>query len=163
MIKQLEAAAKKLAQKIGKGNLTRSAVCELAGVAEGSFSYVTKQPFREWLDGLDLPESHHPLTSTWHKGDQRKEQIINEAIRQACLKGYVNVKLADIADSLGLTEQAIQYHFKTKGDLYEAMMQYAIDNSYYDLVVQGIVNKHPIALSADQEFKTEAVRIALMS
>jgi len=162
MKEQLEAAAKSLAQEIGKHNLTREIVCDRAKVSPGSFGYVTGMKFTEWLDSLDLPEDGHPLILPRAKPEHRKEQILQTAISLSYLKGYMNVTFDDIANELGVTKKLVYNYYKGVDDLRNDMMQFAIENSYYDLIAQGIVNKHPIALSADPELKTEALRITMM-
>ena len=51
-----------------------------------------------------------------------QERILDEAARIFARKGYQLAKLTDIADAVGLHVTALRYHFLTKDDLVEDMM-----------------------------------------
>lgn len=51
-----------------------------------------------------------------------KEKFVETALKMFAAKGFYGVSLADLAAELGLTKQAIIYHFKTKDALYAEVL-----------------------------------------
>jgi len=162
MIEQLESAAKQLAQEIGKHNLTREAVCTRAKVAEGSFGYLTGTQFAPWLESLKLPDSDHPIVRSRLAPETRRGQILNRTKELSLERGYVNVEFEDIAKDLNITVELIKHYFPYRNVLIENIMNIAVTEQNYDLIAQGVMNHHPIAMELDVEVKTEAVRAVLM-
>lgn len=57
------------------------------------------------------------------KGDQRRAAIVAEAIRLFAEKGFRGTTTRELAASLGVTEPVLYQHFKTKRDLYTAIIE----------------------------------------
>jgi AcrR family transcriptional regulator len=57
------------------------------------------------------------------KGDQRRAAIVAEAIRLFAEKGFRGATTRELARSLGVTEPVLYQHFKTKRDLYTAIIE----------------------------------------
>ncbi|MBO6504135.1 MAG: TetR/AcrR family transcriptional regulator [Kordiimonadaceae bacterium] len=51
-----------------------------------------------------------------------KEKFVETALKMFADKGFYGISLADLASELGLTKQAIIYHFKTKDALYAEVL-----------------------------------------
>jgi len=52
-----------------------------------------------------------------------KQKFLDSALPLFAERGYYGVSLADVADDLGMTKQAVLYHFRTKEALYGAVMK----------------------------------------
>jgi AcrR family transcriptional regulator len=61
--------------------------------------------------------------STRMKGDQRRASIVAEAIRLFAEKGFRGATTRELASALGVTEPVLYQHFRTKRDLYTAIIQ----------------------------------------
>jgi len=55
--------------------------------------------------------------------DDTRVRLLAAAKRQFADKGFYGVSIAQVASELGLTKQALLYHFKRKEDLYAEVMQ----------------------------------------
>ena len=162
-IEKLEKAARELNVEVGKVNLIRNLVCEKAGVPPGSFGYITGMKFVPWLRSLKLPDTEHEKNGSYMPAEDRKQQILKEAVTQAEQTGYMTLTRSGIADSLGVSYELVKHYYKDHAELLNAVMERAIQTENHEIIVQGIVNKHPIAMDADTELKTEAVRSVLLS
>ena len=80
--------------------------------------------------------------------DGRKEQIVLAALALAQGKSYMKVTRAEIAEALGISPPAIQYHFGTMKQLQRSVMRAACqrapagDVDSLRVVAQG----HPLGL-----------------
>ena len=162
MVEQLKSAALQLSREVGSHNLTREMVCERAGIAEGSFSYLAKMPFGEWIKSLGLPDSPHPITRSRLDPSVRKDKILLKTKELSAQRGYMNVPLENIAKELDVTPQLIKYYFINIDHLRDVLMEEAVKTEDYELIAQGVINRHPIAMNADMELKTEAIRATMM-
>lgn len=55
--------------------------------------------------------------------DDTREQLLAAANRQFAERGFYGASIAQIAGELGLTKQALLYHFKRKEDLYSEVLK----------------------------------------
>lgn len=55
--------------------------------------------------------------------DDTREQLLDAAKRQIAEKGFYGASLSGVAGEVGLTKQALLYHFKRKEDLYAEVLQ----------------------------------------
>ncbi len=55
--------------------------------------------------------------------DGTRELLLSAAKRQFAEKGFYGASIAQVAGELGLTKQALLYHFKRKEDLYAEVLQ----------------------------------------
>ena len=55
--------------------------------------------------------------------DSTREQLLSAAKRQFAEKGFYGTSISLVAGELGLTKQALLYHFKRKEDLYAEVLQ----------------------------------------
>src|SRR5947209_17193829 len=57
------------------------------------------------------------------KSGERRAAIVSEAIRLFAEKGFRGATTRELASSLGVTEPVLYQHFKTKRDLYAAIIE----------------------------------------
>lgn len=60
------------------------------------------------------------------KGKISRERIIEAANRLVYTKGYNQTSVSDIATAVGITKGNLHYHFKSKEELLEAIIQYRL-------------------------------------
>jgi TetR/AcrR family transcriptional repressor of nem operon len=71
------------------------------------------------------------------KGNQTRQNIIAEALRLFCVKGYYNTSINDILVATGLTKGGLYGHFASKEDLWYAVYDEAL-GIWRKIVFQGI-------------------------
>jgi AcrR family transcriptional regulator len=71
------------------------------------------------------------------KGNQTRQNIIAEALRLFCVKGYYNTSINDILVATGLTKGGLYGHFASKEDLWYAVYDEAL-GIWRKVVFQGI-------------------------
>lgn len=79
------------------------------------------------------------------KPEERREQILVEALRQAGDTHYTVVTRDGVADALGLSGPAILYHFKSMQRLKWAIVQRAIDEENLTIVGQAAIANDLVA------------------
>lgn len=62
------------------------------------------------------------------KSELTRQQILDTAYDLFATKGWDSTNLQDIADQLGITRGPIYYYFKSKLDLFNAVVEYSIGN-----------------------------------
>lgn len=67
------------------------------------------------------------------KGEATRARILEEATRQAALRGLTGVSLADVADAAGLSKSGLFKHFDSKEDMHLAVVQMVTDR-FRDIV-----------------------------
>ena len=61
------------------------------------------------------------------KGEATRARIIEEAARQAALRGLTGVSLADVADAVGLSKSGLFKHFDSKDAMHVAVVESVMD------------------------------------
>lgn len=69
-----------------------------------------------------MNEKPAPRRTQAERTQQRKEQVIREAIRLFAQNGYRGARLADIAQAAGVTEPGLLHHFPSKAHLLMAVL-----------------------------------------
>lgn len=67
------------------------------------------------------------------KGDATRARILNEAARQAAVRGFGAVSLNDVAEAVGLSKSGLFKHFESKEAMELAALQQVLDR-YIDFV-----------------------------
>lgn len=62
------------------------------------------------------------------KGEATRSRIVDEAMRQAALRGLAGVSLSDVADAVGLSKSGLFKHFDSKEDMHRAVVEAALDH-----------------------------------
>ena len=63
------------------------------------------------------------LTARQARGEATRQRIVAAAITAFARQGYTGTRLDDIARELGITRQAVLFHFKDKPGLYDAAIE----------------------------------------
>lgn len=90
-----------------------------------------------------------------------KQQILDAAVRLAESLGYNKITRDAVADEAGVACGLVNYHFKNMVDLREAIIEHAVANKLYNVIAQGIVSGHPVALAASDTLKKKALNSLL--
>jgi AcrR family transcriptional regulator len=61
------------------------------------------------------------------KGEATRARIVEEAARQAALRGLTGVSLADVADAIGLSKSGLFKHFDSKEAMHHAVVEWVLD------------------------------------
>lgn len=67
------------------------------------------------------------------KGEATRARILQEATRQAALRGLTGVSLSDVADAVGLSKSGLFKHFESKEDMHLAVVHMVTDK-FRDIV-----------------------------
>lgn len=89
--------------------------------------------------------------------NDRRAQILDEALRCAEACGYANITRQMVADRLKLAPGLVSHYFGTMEDLRRTVMRHAIQRELLRIVAQGVVAKHPVAMRAPKELRTRAL------
>ena len=108
---ELLAALREAASRLPSRTPSESDVALAAGVKE---TVVRKH--------LGPPENYSALLSFQGQGQDTRERIIASAARVFGQKGFQRASLDQVASDAGLTKGAIYWHFKSKNDLYFALL-----------------------------------------
>jgi AcrR family transcriptional regulator len=71
--------------------------------------------------------------------DSKKQDILNRAIELFNARGFHNVSIKDIAESLGMSPGNLTYHFSKKTDLLKAIQQQMLEDSSIDILPDGYI------------------------
>lgn len=82
------------------------------------------------------------------KPEVRKEHILRAALLLAKKHGYTHVTRDQVARAVGVTGQAIQYHFKTMTQFRRDLMRFAVAQKCLAVVAQGLALRDPRAQAA---------------
>lgn len=69
--------------------------------------------------------------------DSRKQEILDRAIELFNARGFHEVSVKDIADSLEMSPGNLTYHFSKKTDLLAAIQQQMLEDSAIDIMPKG--------------------------
>lgn len=82
------------------------------------------------MDLATLPGALRPATGSpaarprkLRRGPMTRKQILDASLKLFSDKGFVRTSVRDIAQAAGITDAAIYYHFASKRDLFEALIE----------------------------------------
>jgi AcrR family transcriptional regulator len=90
------------------------------------------------------------------KSADRKEQILETALRLAEKMGYTNITRAGVADAAGVAPSLVSHYFTTMGKMKRAVMRQAVKRAVLSIVAQGLTLKDDQALKAPEELRARA-------
>lgn len=64
---------------------------------------------------------------TYKKSEESRADVLGAAIKTLAARGMAETSIADIAKAAGLSKGAVHYHFESKDDLYEKVLERCID------------------------------------
>jgi AcrR family transcriptional regulator len=82
-----------------------------------------KQEGQVTMWGMTDSPPARPVTSRAEQARRTRARILTAALRLFADKGYDATSLQDIADELGMTKQAVYYHFKGKGQILSGLAE----------------------------------------
>lgn len=91
------------------------------------------------------------------KPEVRKDAILSAALKLATKTNYATVTREQIAQAVGVTGPAVQYHFGSMLKLRRALMRAAIVEGNAKIVAQGLIAGDRYAKAAPDEIKQKAV------
>jgi AcrR family transcriptional regulator len=91
------------------------------------------------------------------KVDDRKIQLLREAIKLAEKHGYRHVSRKQIGDAAGVSEGLLSLHFGTMDDFRKALMAHAIATSNARVIAQGLIAGDKLARKAPENLKQLAL------
>lgn len=83
--------------------------------------------------------------------------ILNAAVELAKEIGYQNITKKLLSKRIFRSTTVINYHFLTIKNLRNAVVQEAIDNNIEVILVQAIINRHPLIQQVNINFKRALV------
>lgn len=92
------------------------------------------------------------------KADVRKDEILAAAVKLAAKGHYNSVTREQIAQAVGVTGPAVQYHFGSMPQLKRAIMRAAVAAGNLKVIAQGLVAGDKYAKAAPEELRTKALK-----
>lgn len=93
---------------------------------------------------------------------QRKEQILEEALKLATKRGYKNLTRHAVADAAGCSTALVSHYFNTFVQLERAVMRAAVTRGILPIIAQGITRQDAQALKAPFELRKAALQSLLI-
>jgi hypothetical protein len=157
---------KKVAIQMVKGsgliNLSRSELCRVAGIADGSFPHVMGCNFSEFITELKAETDNtatHVVSKSRANPELRKEQILTAALSVASDRGFNKMTRDHIAEAAGVSVGLVSKYFGTMPKLKRDVMRAAIRGEWMEIVAEGLATGDPHARKAPQELKEKAVAL----
>lgn len=91
----------------------------------------------------------------------RKDEVLTAALILAEKSHYLKVTRDAIAAASGVSGPAVQYHFKTMGQLRKEIMRAAVKRHCLLVIAQGVLARDAIARRAPEAVRRAAVEAAL--
>lgn len=158
-IKELAVA---IVRRDGLINLTRSELCSVADMPDGSFVHVMGCSFTEFVEELrkDGAELYRmgPLSKKRASKELRKGHLLAVALHMARSAGYQKVTRSAIAETAGVSVGLVNRYFGTMQQLRRDVMREAVRSGAADVVAQGLAVGDAQAAKAPDELKEQAAR-----
>lgn len=87
----------------------------------------------------------------------RKESILEAAIKAAQANGFAALRLAHVAAAADCSNALVVSHFATMVQLRRSVMRAAIKRKLLPIIANGVATQDPTALKADPALKKEAL------
>lgn len=156
-------AAIAMAKEIGPLNIYRKDLCERIGISEGSFKNIMGMSFTDFISSLksELPASLHGVNKKRISKEQRKDELLDIAMKLSEEKGFNKVTWADLAEAGGVSLGLLVYHFGTIVAFRRTIMRAAISRRNLNILAQGLTIKDEHAKKAPTALKQEAISLLL--
>lgn len=93
--------------------------------------------------------------------EDRKQQILLTAVEYSRINNYNTLTQYKVAEAVGCSPGLVINYFNSIANLQDRVVEFAISEEVLEVVAQGVVNKHPLALAASEDLKDRSLRIAL--
>lgn len=88
---------------------------------------------------------------------ERRVQILNAALEAARERqGYKHVERRDIAERIGVSLSLVSYYLGDVDTMRAAILAHAVATGAADVLLYGLVDRHPVAMGAPERLKREA-------
>lgn len=88
----------------------------------------------------------------------RREELLEAALKLAEKHGYRNVTRAEIAAACNVSPSLISHHFGTRTQFQRTLMRYAIKHESAPVVMQGLAEGNAYAKKAPEALREAAVK-----
>ena len=147
-------ATEELVREIGAVNVTRQAVCERAGVPDGSYPSIMECTHTEYMNAhfanSVMPDN---ITKKRISSDNRKNHLVRKAVELSRVLGYTKLTRVELANGANVSEGLVSHYFGTMNQLRRAIMRAAIKLEVAEVVAQGLAIKDPQAKKAPDALK----------
>ena len=90
--------------------------------------------------------------------DDRRDRIMDAALRLAAAKGYKNWSREAVATAARVSAGLVNHYFGTMAALQTEVMREAVARELPGIVAQGLVYKDPVALAAPERLRKSAIK-----
>lgn len=87
----------------------------------------------------------------------RKKQILDEALRQAAVLGYTNIRREALAAAIGVSPSLVNLYFTTMAALKRDVMRAAVRGQCLPVIAQGLAAKDNHARKAPLDVQKAAL------
>ncbi|MDB4312084.1 hypothetical protein N9937_01510 [bacterium] len=152
----IRSAAQRLIDAKGLINLTKTTLCEAAGVPVGSFSHIMGESFEDFVRAqatIQREDYLGEVDRTRVDPKLRKAQITQAALSCAEINGFYKLTRGSVASWAGVSLATVQRYFPGMEVLLASTMNLAVQKRIIPVVAQGLSAGSPVALSADSELR----------
>lgn len=93
--------------------------------------------------------------------DLRRDEIVLGALPLAAEHGYAKITRDQIGEAVGISGQAVMYHFKTMAQLRRTIMRAAVRTECLPVIAQGLTAKDAQAFRASEALQEKSLRYVL--
>ena len=90
--------------------------------------------------------------------DLTKQRILKAAIKIASSQNFKAIPRDAVASLAKVANGAVNYHFGTVTGLKSEVMKHAVENEILTVIAEGLVDNHPVALTATAQLKEKAFK-----
>ena len=160
----MKQTALRMVETAGLINLSRSGLCERAGIPDGSFPHIMGCNFSEFIQELQregVSSELHPVNKTRADPELRKAHILDTAVAVARNLGYTKLTRVDVAKAAGVSDGLISRYFPLMDDLKEAVIVQAVRHEIPEIIAQGLAAKDPQVKWIPADLRQKAIQILL--
>ena len=158
----VKTAALSMVKKSGLINLSRLALCEKAGIPDGSFPHVMGCTFSEFVEELQEETTctkQHRVNKSRVNPSLRRDQLLQASVEISRKTGYDKITRDGIAQYADVSVGLVTRYFGTMKQLKRDVMRFAVNNDIVEIVAQGLADGNRHAKKASPELKKQAAII----
>lgn len=89
--------------------------------------------------------------------ENRDARILEAAIEAAKVEGYQWITRDRVAEAAGVSPGTVNTAYGTMPDLKRAVLRAAVERGIWEIVAQGLADRHPIIMDAPPEIRSNAL------
>jgi AcrR family transcriptional regulator len=143
----------KLAEEFGLVNITKTQLCEAAGIPVGSFHHFMGCTFSEFVKEMRQKYPADPpddITRARVNPEDRKKHIVAKALQLAQVYGFYQITQQQVAKYVGVSGALVTRDF-TMPKLREAVLLRAIETETLEVIAQGMAKHHKVMRGVDPD------------